>query len=235
MAHENDGHRARLRQRMLQEGLSAFQDHEILEMFLFQSSPRKDTNKLAHTLINNFGSLAGVLNASAEQLMSVKEVGEVTACNIALIKEIWLRCKRSEAERIRLDGMRSIVEYARRLLVECYTERLIVVYLDEGTNFLFREESTSNDSQCVQTSVKNIVSTALRVGAAGVVLFHCHVKGPCKPSDDDVIFTEKLTMALSGVNLVLLEHIIFNGYNEYYSFYSTGEIRKLQQKYKFTT
>ena len=87
MAHENDGHRARLRERMIKEGLDSFQDHEVLELLLFQYLPRKDTNKLAHTLLDKFGSFAGVLNASPQQLMTVEGVSEATACNLGCSKK----------------------------------------------------------------------------------------------------------------------------------------------------
>ena len=88
MAHVNDGHRQRLRERMQKEGLDGFQDHEILELLLFQSVPRKDTNKLAPTLLARFGSLYNVLNSSPEQLMLVNGVSIVTACNLSMLKEV---------------------------------------------------------------------------------------------------------------------------------------------------
>lgn len=235
MSQENNGHRARLRERMLKDGLSSFQDHEILEMLLFQYNQRKDTNKLAHRLLNSFGSFAGVLNASPAQLMTVEGVGEVTACNLAILKEVWLRYKRSDAmKKQRLIGLQSMVEYAQELLVDCYSERMIVIYVDEGTNFVFSQEFDSNDNEYVQVEVKTIVATALRVGASGVLLFHCHIKGKCQPSNADLQFTEKLFVGLASVNLVLLEHMIFNANGEYHSFYAAGEMSRLQEKYKIS-
>ena len=234
MAHENNGHRARLRERMMREGLSNFQDHEVLEMLLFQYLPYKDTNKIAHNLLDKFGSFAGVLNASPEQLMTVSGVSEVTACNIAVLKEVWLRYKRSEAQKIRLDGLKSIIEYAKTLIAESYTERLVVVYVDNSTRFVYRDEFASDSSQELRLDPKSIMTSAMRVGAAGVILFHCHVNGECRPSSDDLRFTEKLMFALASINVVLLEHIIFNNESEHYSFFHSGDIGKLEEKYKNT-
>lgn len=232
MAHENDGHRARLRERMMKEGLAAFQDHEVLELLLFQYQPRKDTNKLAHKLLDAFGCLAGVLDASPQQLMTVDGVSEVTACNLAMLKEVWRRYKNSEINRMSLDGLRSIVRYANGLVSESYNERVVAVYLDHATKYMYREVFDSVSNEHVPVEVKQIVSTAVRVGAAGVMLFHCHVKGACRPSESDITFTEQLNFALASINVVLLEHIIFNNDNDYYSFYVHGDIAAMQQNYK---
>lgn len=232
MAHENEGHRKRLRERMMKEGLSNFQDHEILELLLFQYLPYKDTNKIAHNLLDKFGSIAGVLNASPDQLISVDGISTVTACNLAVLKEVWLRYKRSEASKIRLDGIKSIIEYTQKLISESYTEKLVVVYVDNSTRFIYRDEFTSDSAQQIQVDSKVIIATALRTNAAGVMLFHCHVNGPCRPSADDMRFSEKLFFALASINLVLLEHIIFNNKGDHYSFFHSGDIQAIETKYK---
>ena len=232
MAHENDGHRARLRERMMKEGLSNFQDHEVLELLLFQYLPYKDTNKIAHNLLSKFGNFAGVLDASPKQLMTVEGISEVTACNLATLNEVWLRYKRSDAQKISLDGVKSIMEYANALIADSYVERLVVVYLDNATRFIYQDEFTSDDKLQIRIDPKVVLSSALRVNAAGVMLFHCHVDGKCAPSAEDMRFTEKLLVALASVNLVLLEHVILNNEGEYYSFHQSGDIEKLAQKYK---
>ena len=75
MANEHSGHRDRLRERYLSEGLDSFAPHNVLELLLFYSVPRRDTNVLAHRLIEQFGSLVGVLNAGPEQLAQVEGIG----------------------------------------------------------------------------------------------------------------------------------------------------------------
>ena len=73
---EHDGHRKRLRERAARTGLEGFQPHEVLELLLSETIPRKDVNPLAHALIDRFGSFSGVLNAGREELMQVPGVGE---------------------------------------------------------------------------------------------------------------------------------------------------------------
>ena len=234
MANVNEGHRARLRQRLMREGASGFQDHEILELLLFGSVPRKDTNKLAHTLLNKFGGFSGVLNASPEQLMSVKGVSEVTACNVAILKEVFHRYKIDEQNKSKLKGLASIIKYVQNAISDSFYERLVVVYVDGATTYLQQEEFSSESSQHVNVDIKKIVATAMRINAEGVLLFHCHSSGPCEPSDEDRRYTEKLYFALASVNIALLEHMIFNKNNETYSFHKQGIMTKLANKFNQT-
>ena len=234
MAHENYGHRARLRKRMMKEGLDGFQDHEVLEFLLFQSVPRKDTNKLAHVLLNKFGSFAAVLNASPDQLMMVDGISEVTACNLAMLKEVFVRYHRSQAHTFNLKNLQSIIKYAHKLTEDNYCEKLVVVYVDNATNYLYSDEFTSHSLDKVNVEIKQIVATAMRTNASGVILFHCHIKGVCQPSDADKNFTKQLFVALASMNMVVLEHIIFNNTGEHFSFYEAGLMTEIESHYKKT-
>lgn len=232
MSNVNEGHRARLRQRMLNEGLQGFQEHEILELFLFQSIPRKDTNKLAHRLLSKFGSLANVLDASPQQLQTVEGISEVTACNLAMLKEVWQRYKTSAMQKKPMSKLSSIIHYAQELVAESYVEKLVVVYVDNSTNFLVSEVFTSGSSQEVHVDIKKLISSAVSANAAGVILFHCHVNGVCQPSAADVAFTEKIYVTLANLNIMLLEHLIFNNTEDYFSFYQSGKMDEIAEKYK---
>lgn len=232
MSNVNEGHRARLRERMKNEGLHGFQDHEVLELLLFQYIPRKDTNRLAHALLNKFGSFANVLDASPQQLMTVKGISETTACNIAVLKEVWQRYSRSSAEKISLAGLSSIVKYSQKIIADSYTEKLVAVFVDGSTNFIVSEEYYSDSIQEVKVNLKSLVTAAVTANAAGVILFHCHVDGPCVPSEADKVFTEKLYVTLANINIVLLEHIIFNKSQDYYSFYKERDLEEYRQRYQ---
>lgn len=234
MSNPNEGHRHRLRQRMIKDGLQNFQDHEILELLLYQYLPRKDTNKLSHELLRKFGSFANVLDAAPTQLMTVNGVSETTACNISMLKEVFHRYKKSMANRISLSDFPSIIKYARLITSDYYVEKVVVVYVDNATKIICNEEYTSGDTQQVAVDIKSIASTAMRVNAAGIIMFHCHVKGNCNPSESDYAFTEKLYFALASLNVMLLEHIIFNAEGDYYSFFKEGDISATADKYKNT-
>lgn len=87
----HDGHRKRVREAFLKRDLDSMPEHEILELLLFYSQPRGDTNKLAHELINTFGSLESVLSANYEDLMKVKGVGESTAALLVLFSRLSIK------------------------------------------------------------------------------------------------------------------------------------------------
>ena len=83
----HDGHRQRLKTEFLARP-DSFPDHKLLELLLFYANPRSDTNPLAHELLNHFGSLAGVLDATPEELQKVKGVGEHAAVLFKTAKEL---------------------------------------------------------------------------------------------------------------------------------------------------
>ena len=87
----HDGHRQRMKSRFLEAGLDGFNDHNALEMLLFYALPRKDTNELAHKLLNHFGSLAAVLEADQKALSERDGIGENAAVLLKLIPAISRR------------------------------------------------------------------------------------------------------------------------------------------------
>ena len=232
MSNVNEGHRSRMRERMKKEGLQHFQDHEILEMLLFQSLPRQDTNKIAHELLNKFGGFANVLDADPSQLTTVKGISETTACNIAMLKEVWQRYRRSSMEKIPLTTISDIIKYTQEIIAYNYEEKLVVAYLDSSNKLLVTEDFSSRNTRRVDMDLKTIVASALRAGATGVMLFHCHVSGVCKPSEDDDRFTAKAFNTLANMGIVLLEHIIFNNSGQYYSYFKEKQLERLTFEYQ---
>jgi DNA repair protein RadC len=93
------GHRDRLRERALVGGLPALPDYEVLELFLFRSIPRGDVKPLAKQLLARFGSLGGVLGATAEDLRTITGVGESVALDLKLLHEATLRTAKEQVAR----------------------------------------------------------------------------------------------------------------------------------------
>ena len=86
----HSGHRARLRRRFFEEGLSGFAPHEALELLLCFAIPQRDVNPLAHKLIKRFGSLSAVLEARPEELMETPGVGPNAAALLSLIQNLMI-------------------------------------------------------------------------------------------------------------------------------------------------
>ena len=231
MSQQNEGHRERLRERMLKEGLGSFQDHEVLELLLFQYIPRKDTNKIAHDLLDQFGSIYNILNAPPQQLMTVDGVSKMTACNLSMLKEVLQRYTRGQASRKKITSVQSMIDYAKLLISNCYVEQLVIIYVDNTTTYLHHEIFCSNNTQSVTIDVKKVVATAVRIGATGVVIAHCHPNGELAPSEADIKFTRNLFFALGSLDVLILDHVIFNGGSDYFSMYDSGIMRQIQSDY----
>ena len=218
MNHPHKGHRERLRKRYLESGLDSFADHEVLELLLFQFLPYKDTNEIAHALLDKFGSLPNVLDATAEQLMTVKGISNVTAVNLSLLKQVFFRCQRSFIEDKQLNTLPEVMHYAFSLLTAGDFERSLVIYLDATGKVVNKRLYCSNDNVSVNLTVKNIVAEALSLSASSVALCHGHVKGSTSASKADIEFTNQLQITLAGIGVKLIDHAIFNVNGDVFSF-----------------
>ena len=96
----HDGHRGKMRQRFLKSGLEAFADHEALELLLYYAIPRRDTNPIAHALMDRYGSLPAVLSAPVEDLKKVEGIGENAAVLLKLVPQLQQKARLTEAERV---------------------------------------------------------------------------------------------------------------------------------------
>ena len=131
------GHRQRLRERFLRGGPDDLAAHELLELLLGYAMPRVDVNPLAHRLIERFGSLSGVTEASVEELMSVSGVGEYTACLIRLLPAVVRRCAIDRVESPRVyDTVGKLVEFLRPRFTGLTTERVYLILLDNGMHMI---------------------------------------------------------------------------------------------------
>ena len=95
----HDGHREKMRQRYLKSGLDGFADHEALELLLYYAIPRKDTNPIAHALMERYGSLSAVLTAPVEDLCKVEGIGENAAILLRLAPQVYQKARLSDVER----------------------------------------------------------------------------------------------------------------------------------------
>ena len=93
----HDGHREKMRRRFLETGLEGFADHEALELLLYYAIPRRDTNPIAHALMERYDSLSGVLNAPVEDLEKVEGIGESAAILLSLVSRLSRKARIADA------------------------------------------------------------------------------------------------------------------------------------------
>lgn len=221
----HDGHRERLKKRLLEQGLNAFDDHNVLELLLFFSMPRKDTNPLAHALIEHFGSLEAVLEAPTDELLKLGGIGENTAALIKLIPEI---SRRYAINKNRFDGILNSTEVAGSYLSARYQferdEVVYVVCLDAKLRVLCCKELFRGDVNSTEVSVRKIAELALAKNASSVIISHNHTSGIALPSREDEITTRRIKTALESMGIALTDHIIVAG-DDFVSMADSGLLR----------
>ncbi len=205
----HEGHRGRMRDRFRKEGLDGFSPHEVIELLLFYGRARGDVNPLAHTLLDTFGSLKGVLEASPEQLMAVKGVGEETATLLSLMLPMFRRysaCLCEERKYIR--NSTEAAEYCKALLAGQRSERFYVICLSADNQLLGRRLVAEGSLLEVPAYPRTIMETVLNHNAHSVVFCHNHPSGICLPSPEDISTTRRMMNLLAGIDVVVLDHIL---------------------------
>jgi len=203
------GHREKMRARFLAGGLDAFADHEALELLLYYAIPRRDTNPVAHALMERYGSLSAVLAAPVEDLKKVEGIGESAAILIKLVP--GLRKKASLADAEREVALTSVERIGTFLLERFRGEKNEVVYqlcLDRKGKLLACKRLGEGDLSSAGLDIRRMIENAILFSASGVVLAHNHPSGIALPSQDDYIATDQAKAALATIGVELVDHII---------------------------
>ena len=218
----HDGHRERLRDRYKENGLKGFNDINALELLLFYALPRKDTNPLAHELLNWFGSLQAVFSASVEELKDVPGISDSSAILIKLVPDICKLARITETSKgkgITDSSLASGFLIPRFMFEE--SEKVIMLSLDSAKKVKACTDISSGVVNSVDLNIRLIVETALKNKASSVILAHNHPDGDTSPSREDRETTTRIRDSLKLVDIPLVDHIIVSG-NDYFSFCDAG-------------
>ena len=222
----HDGHRERLRKKALEYGFSCLEDHECLELLLGLVILRKNTNDVAHELINMAGSLDGVFEMDIPQLRQVDGVGNVAAFMIKLVGHIMRRPKTPLKKRADLSRASAVKEYAKVLYATAEKEEIFALYLDKKMTLIERAKLSEGNEWQAGISPKDVLAPALINGAAMFILVHNHPCGLSKPSQDDLNFTVRMESASKMLGIYMLEHVIYAD-GEIYPIMKGSKIRSL--------
>lgn len=209
----HEGHRQRMRERFLGDGLENFAPHEALELLLHYAIPQRDTNPIAHALMDRYGSLSGVLAASVEDLQKVKGVGEYAAVLISLVPKLCGKASLEDA--LRQDMILGSSGLAGEFLVARLAgEKNEVLYqlcLASDRRLLSCRKLEEGTVNRAHLPIRRLVENALFCSATSVILAHNHPSGDVSPSPEDIAATELAQNALASVEVELADHIIVGG------------------------
>lgn len=205
----HDGHRERLRARFAEHGLDSFNELNALELLLCYAIPRRDTNEIAHRLLDAFGSLSGVFQASMQELTSVPGIGENAATLILMVPQIVKKAHVSKAKETKI--IRNSTDAGNYLLpyfLDEPDEIVMMLCLDNKRAVICCREMGRGVVNCVDANIRRMVETALKVKATTVIVAHNHPNGVALPSREDDNFTRTLYRSLGLLGITLEDHII---------------------------
>lgn len=203
------GHRARLRDRFMKGGRDGLPDYELLELLLFHAIPRRDTKSLAKALLRRFGTFAGVIGASPEELREVNGVGDSVVVTLKAVDAATLRVIREDVMgRPVLNNWQRLMEYCRAQLGRNKIESFRVLFLNRKNELIADEEQQHGTIDHTPVYPREVVKRALELHAAAIIMVHNHPSGSPKPSRADIEMTNEVREIAEKLGIVLHDHVV---------------------------
>jgi len=218
------GHRQRLRGRFMKSGLDGFADYEVVELLLTLAIPRVDVKERAKALIARFDNLHGILDASVEELETVPGIGSVAPVALKIIREAaTLYLQQSGEGHDSLADPTRLTDFWRMRIGALPNEVFEVAYLDSGYRLLREGVEVLEEGTIDRAAVypRRVLESALRRGAAALVLAHNHPNGHVLPSEQDKVLTRAIVLGAETVGVKIVDHLIVSA-SECFSFRKAG-------------
>lgn len=203
------GHRKRLREKYTRFGHDNLLDYEKIELLLTYALPRVDVKPLAKELLRRFGGLAGLLDATREELTECPGIGDTAANLIILVRKLGADfLKQRIIHRDVLSCSADVIRFLKISLSGLRKESFLVIYLTTRNEVIDTGILTDGTVDQVFIHIRELMAEALKRCAKGIILVHNHPGGSAEPSSEDISLTENVKTACSGVGVDLLDHII---------------------------
>ena len=227
----HSGHRSRLRNRVKKYGLNSLNEHEVLELLLGYVIPRKDTNPLAHNLVNYFGSFAKVIDADFYDLLKVKGVGEETALFVKVLSSFMPIYKESKAKEddLTIKNTLQAINYFRKRFDVKDKEFMHVICLSKTCKLVSSFSFDGKNDSEINFNFKTFMDKINKENVDSVMMFHTHPHGTVEPSVEDLKTTQRCVHFASVCGIKFLDHLIFNE-TEHSSMYQLGYINDMLLK-----
>lgn len=208
-AHDPSGHRARLRKRLLEGGIDALADHEVIEFLLMTAIPRRDVKPLARSLVQRFGSLAGALNAEPDSLAHHPGMGEASAAALRIVAVAARRLARQAVrEQPVLASWQALIDYLTIDMAHLTKERVRILYLNARNMLILDDHLGDGTLDEAAIHPRQVIHKAMDLGAAALIIVHNHPSGTPEPSRADIQITHRIAEAGRLLGVTVHDHVI---------------------------
>ena len=215
------GHRERMRKRFIENGFDGFEEHQALEMFLFYAIPRKDTNELAHKLLERYFTIAGVCSAPVDELQRDFHMSETAATYLKMIPEmsrLYYESLHSTSSEVDLENLG---EWMKQKFIGRTAEAVVLLLVDAKGCMIYFDVVSKGSIALAEMPTRKIVELAIRHNSKTAFVAHNHPSGNILPSQSDLQVTRQLYDTLKGVGVNLVDHYIIGG-SRYLSLRESG-------------
>ena len=227
----NQGHRERIKEKFLKNGIDGFAEYEILELLLTYCIPRKDTKPIAKELLNKFKSLDNVFKADFDKLSAIDGLGKNSIAFLKLIgdlpsiiyKDELKNKKLIDRETLKISNKDILLNYLRNKIGYEEKEKFYVIYLSSSNEVIEFEENSVGTLDRSSVYPREIYKKIINLNAKSVILAHNHPSDNITPSKSDIELTNEIAKGLKNFGALLIEHIIITK-NSYFSFLEEGLI-----------
>ena len=228
---DNQGHRERIKEKFLKNGIDGFAEYEILELLLTYCIPRKDTKPIAKELLNKFKSLDNVFKADFDKLSAIDGLGKNSIVFLKLIgdlpsiiyKDELKNKKLVDKETLKISNKDILLKYLRNKIGYEEIEKFYVLYLSSSNEVIEFEENSVGTLDRSSVYPREIYKKIINLNAKSVILAHNHPSDNITPSKCDIELTNEIAKGLKNFGALLIEHIIITK-NSYFSFLEEGLI-----------
>ena len=225
------GHRQRLREKFLEGGLERFSDEEVVEFLLTLGTPRGDLKPQAREALKRFGSLSGVLSAPIEKLMEIKGIGPKNALYLSLVHQVARRYLKDRASQAPFfHNSKEVFDYLFHSMKDLKREVFKVLFLTRKNELIEEKDMFQGTLAATAVYPREILSVALDVKAAALVLVHNHPSGDPAASREDDRITKEIVWASKLLQIQVLDHIII-GNGRYFSYADEGLLKLFDAEY----
>ena len=228
---DNQGHRERIKEKFLKNGIDGFAEYEILELLLTYCIPRKDTKPIAKDLLNKFKTLDNVFKADFDKLSVIDGLGNNSIAFLKLIgdlpsiiyKDELKNKKLIDKETLKISNKDILLKYLRNKIGYEEIEKFYVIYLSSSNEVIEFEENSTGTLDRSSVYPREIYKRVINLNAKSIILAHNHPSDNITPSKSDIELTNEIAKGLKNFGALLIEHIIITK-NSYFSFLEEGLI-----------